>query len=53
MSATVQADTQQVVVHLVGRPIPMTFLRLVGIESVRVSANATAEPRTGIVGPGR
>lgn len=53
MAATVQADTQQVVVHLVGRPIPMTFLRLVGIESVRVTADASAEPRTGIVGPQR
>ena len=53
LSATIQADTGHVVVHLVSRPIPMTFLRLAGIESVRVTADATAEPRTGVVGPER
>jgi Flp pilus assembly protein TadG len=48
LSATVRADTQQVVVHVTSRPIPMTFLRVAGIMQVQVAADATAEPRTGV-----
>jgi hypothetical protein len=42
------ADTRQVVVHLTSRPIQMTFLRLAGIMEVQVTADATAQPRTGV-----
>ena len=48
LSATVHADTRQVVVHLTSRPIPMTFLRLAGIMVVQVAADAAAQPRTGV-----
>jgi Flp pilus assembly protein TadG len=48
LGATVRADTQEVVVRVTSRPIPMTFLRLAGIMQVQVAADATAEPRTGV-----
>lgn len=47
MAATVAAETQRVVVS-VSRDVPTSFLRLVGITSVRVSATAPAEVRYGI-----
>ena len=48
LTATVQADTQHVVVHVTSRPIPMTLLRIAGIMQVQVEADASAEPRTGV-----
>jgi Flp pilus assembly protein TadG len=48
LTATVRADTQNVVVHVTSRPIPMTFLRIAGIMQVQVAADASAEPRSGI-----
>ncbi len=47
MAATVVAEPQRVVVS-VSRDAPMSFLRLVGITTVRVSATAPAEVRYGI-----
>lgn len=47
MVATVAAEPQRVVVS-VRRDVPTSFLRLVGITTVRVSATAPAEVRYGI-----
>jgi uncharacterized membrane protein len=49
LSANVQADPGEVVVHVTSRPIEMTFLRLAGIMQVQVAGDATAAPRTGVV----
>jgi Flp pilus assembly protein TadG len=48
LTAEVHADAQHVVVHVTSRPIPMTLLRIAGIMQVRVAADASAEPRTGV-----
>ena len=47
MAATVAAEPQRVVVS-VSRDVPTSFLRLVGITTVRVSATTPAEVRYGI-----
>lgn len=47
MAATVAAEPQRVMVS-VSRDVPTSFLRLVGITTVRVSATAPAEVRYGI-----
>ena len=47
MTATVQTDAQHVVVT-VNRAVPTSFLRIVGIDSVQISAKATAEVQHGI-----
>ncbi len=49
LTASVQADRQHVVVHVTSRPIPMTLLRIAGIMQVQVTADASAEPRTGVI----
>lgn len=46
-AATVDADTQRVGVRL-DRDVPLSFLRLVGIDQVRITATAPAEVRHGI-----
>ena len=53
LTASVQADAQRVVVHVRSRPIPMTLLRIAGIMQVLVTADASAEPRTGVTGAQR
>ncbi len=52
LSGTIAADQRQVVVQ-VGRDAPTSFLRLVGINTVHITATAPAEARVGIAGPGR
>jgi Flp pilus assembly protein TadG len=47
MAATVSVESQRVVVR-VAREVPTSFMRLVGITTVRVSATAPAEVRYGI-----
>lgn len=47
VAATVDVAPQQVVVH-VSRDVPLSFLRLVGIGTVRITATAPAAPRHGI-----
>lgn len=47
ITATVSADTQQVNVT-VNRSVTTSFLRIVGINSVQVSATASAEVQHGI-----
>lgn len=47
MTATVTTDSQRVVVT-VQRSAPTSFLRIVGIDSVQISAQATAEVQHGI-----
>ena len=49
VAATVDVAPQQVVVH-VSRNVPLSFLRLVGISAVRITATAPASPRHGISG---
>lgn len=51
-SGTVAVDSRRVVVQ-VSRDVPTSFLRVVGISAVRVSATAPAEARSGIAGAGR
>lgn len=46
-AATIDVDTQRVGVWL-DRDVPMSFLRLVGIDRVRITAMAPAEVRHGI-----
>jgi Flp pilus assembly protein TadG len=48
LTASVQADARHVVVRVTSRPIPMTLLRIAGIMQVQVTADASAEPRTGV-----
>lgn len=48
--ATITIDPQRVVVE-VSRNVPTSFLRLVGLSTIRVSAVATAAARYGISGP--
>ncbi len=48
LTASVQADAQHVVVQVRSQPIPMTLLRIAGIMQVQVTADASAEPRTGV-----
>ena len=50
--ATIAVEPQRVVVT-VSRDVPTSFLRLVGIATVRVSATAPAEVRYGIDRPNR
>jgi uncharacterized membrane protein len=47
-SATVEiiVDADRVLVH-VGKPVEMTFLRIVGTREQRIGASATASPQTG------
>lgn len=52
LAATIQVGPQQVEVE-VSRNVPLSFLRLVGIGTVRVTASAPASPRYGITGEGR
>lgn len=47
MLATIVANTRQVDVH-VSVTIPLTFMRLVGLNGATIEANGTAEPRTGV-----
>ncbi len=47
LSATIVAEPTRVVVQ-VGRDVPTSFLRLVGINTVRISAEAPANVRYGI-----
>ena len=47
VDATVNTSPQQVVVH-VSRQVPTAFLRIVGIETMRITATAPAEVRYGI-----
>jgi uncharacterized membrane protein len=51
LEAHIDTSSNEVVVHLTSRPIPMSFLRLAGITTVRVEADAHAEPETGVVEP--
>ena len=51
LEAHIDASRDEVTVHLTSRPIPMSFLRLAGITTVRVEADAHAEPETGVVEP--
>ncbi len=51
MEAQIDTSEDAVVVHLTSRPIPMSFLRLAGITTVRVEAEARAQPETGVVEP--
>jgi Flp pilus assembly protein TadG len=48
----VTADSRQVVVR-VEQDVPTSFLSLVGIGTVRITATAPAEARVGIAGPER
>lgn len=52
LAATINVGPQQVEVE-VSRNVPLSFLRLVGIGTVRVTASAPASPRYGITGEGR
>ena len=52
LAATIAVEPQRVVVQA-SREVPTSFLRLVGITSVRVSATASAEVRYGIDRPNR
>lgn len=52
MTVAVDVAPQRVVVE-VSRSVPTSFLRLVGIETVRISATAPAAPRFGIEGENR
>gem|GEM_PF-4347953 len=45
--ATIAAERQQVVVQ-VGRDMPTSFLRLVGINTMRITATARASVRYGV-----
>ncbi len=47
LAAAITADPQQIVVQ-VGREVPMTFLRMVGINTVSIVATASAGVRYGI-----
>lgn len=47
LTATVTTDSERVVVS-VSRPVSTSFLRLVGINTVQISAKATAEVQHGI-----
>ena len=47
IAATIAANPQQVVVQ-VGREVPTSFLRLVGINTVRITATASAGVRYGV-----
>jgi Flp pilus assembly protein TadG len=49
LAATIDVGPRQVVVE-VSREVPLSFLRLVGISTVRVTATAPAKPRYGIGG---
>jgi uncharacterized membrane protein len=51
-AATIDVRPRSVVVQ-VSRSVPTSFLRLVGIETVRISATAPAVPRFGIQGENR
>ena len=51
LEAHIDTSSSAVVVHLTSRPIPMSFLRLAGITTVRIEADARAEPETGVVAP--
>jgi Flp pilus assembly protein TadG len=51
-AATIDVGPKTVVVQ-VSRSVPTSFLRLVGIENVRISATAPAAPRFGIQGENR
>jgi Putative Flp pilus-assembly TadE/G-like len=51
LEAHIDTSPDAVRVHLTSRPIPMSFLRLAGITTVRVEADAHAEPETGVVEP--
>lgn len=52
LSASIAAEPQQVMVQ-VSRDIPTSFLRVVGITTVRASATASANVRYGIAGSSR
>lgn len=47
MAATITAEPQRMVVQ-VSREVPTSFLRLVGIDTVRINATALADVRYGI-----
>jgi hypothetical protein len=47
LSGEVRSDERRVVVA-VSRDVPLAFLRIVGLERVRISATAPAEARVGI-----
>ena len=47
LAATIGAEPQQVVVQL-GRDVPTSFLRLVGINTMRITATARASVRYGV-----
>jgi Flp pilus assembly protein TadG len=47
MLATIVANTRQVDVRI-SVTIPLTFMRLVGLNGATIEANGTAEPRTGV-----
>jgi hypothetical protein len=51
MEAQIDTTEEAVVVHLTSKPIPMSFLRLAGIDTVRVEAEAMAQPETGVIEP--
>lgn len=50
-AATITVDQRRVLVQ-VSRDVPTSFLRIVGIQTVRISASSSAEARAGIAGPG-
>lgn len=52
VSGTVRTDARRVVVE-VSRDVPMAFLRIVGLRSVRIGAAAPAEARVGVERPER
>ena len=52
LAATIDVEPKQVVVQ-VSRNVPTSFLRLVGISTVRITAGAPAAPRYGIGGENR
>jgi Flp pilus assembly protein TadG len=52
LAATIDVGPKSVVVQ-VSRSVPTSFLRLVGIGTVRISATAPATPRFGIQGENR
>ena len=47
LTATISVEPQRVVVQ-VGREVPTSFLRLAGIDRVRITATAQAEVRYGV-----
>jgi hypothetical protein len=47
LSASVAAEPEQLVVQ-VSRDVSTSFVRLVGISTVRIAASATGEPQHGI-----